>query len=279
MEGQRDMHEDEIDLREYMGVIMKRKKLVISICLVSVIAAAILSFRMPKVYEITSTVQLGKLDTLLISAQDAKAIMMNKNSLSSIVEGLKLGMTAEGLQKNIRIEDVDGTNLLKVTVSYPGVAMAFKINDAIVSPLMAQGRSLYQQRLGIIVERLKELDEEIAGTSEDIAKIQALIQGLPNTGSTPPLDISLRMILLQSTLPGYDRNLTFLRNQRNELKLMLDNAKVFMIFDAPVVPKNPVGSRMKQHIFMAGMFSLMFGVFLVFFLEYWHRPKKEDGSC
>jgi len=273
MENQQYIQEDEIDLRQYINVIIKRKKLILAIFLVSVVIASIVSLRMPKIYEITSTIQLGSVIELLIKNEDAKAIILNQNSLLTIIKDLNLKMLPDGLQKDIKISDMIGTSLLKIKITYPSVDMALKISDAIVNPLIAQGQIIYQERLAIVKERLKELDEEIKNSELDIARTQTLISGLPNFSNISQSDISLRIILLQNTLPNYESNLTGLRNQRNGLKLVLANAKDFKIFDAPIRPKYPVGLKKKQNVLIAGMFGLMFGVFLAFVLEFWQKSK------
>jgi capsular polysaccharide biosynthesis protein len=229
---------------------------------------------MPKIYEVTSTVQLGSVNEPLIKSEEAKAIMLNQNLLLSIINELSLKIGVEGLQKAIKISDVTGTNLLRIKVTYPRIDTAIKINDAIVNPLIAQGQVLYQERLAIINERLKELDLEIKNAESDIGRTQTLISGLPEATNIFQSDVSLRIILLQNTLPNYESNLTALRSQRNVLKLLLANAKSFKVFDVPVKPKYPIGPKKKQNVLIAGMFSLMFGVFLAFVLEFWQKSRK-----
>jgi uncharacterized protein involved in exopolysaccharide biosynthesis len=138
---------------------------------------------------------------------------------------------------------------------------------------------MYLQRLGIVNERLKELDEEIINAGDDIIRTQALISAAPDSSSAPQVDISLRIILLQNTLPDYERNLTSLRNQKNELKLLLDNSKPFKIYDAPIRPNNPVGPKIMQIVVIAGMVSLIFGISLALMLEFLQKPRKEAQKC
>jgi len=273
-----EIYEDEIDLREYVNVIIKRKKLILSIFLAAVVIAAIVSLMMPKIYEITSTIQLGNVNEVLIKNEDAKAIMLNQNSLSSIINDLNLKIKIESLQKDIKIGDVSGTNLLKIKITYPGIDTVLKINNAIVNPFIAQGQNIYQERLAIVNERLNELDGEIKNAEGDISRTQALISGLPNANNISQSDVSLRIILLQNTLPNYESNLTALRNQRNGLKFTLADAKDFKIFDAPIKPKYPIGPKKKQNVLIAGMLSLMFGVFLAFVLEFLQKGKEGRRS-
>jgi LPS O-antigen subunit length determinant protein (WzzB/FepE family) len=50
---------DEINLLQYFQVIWRKKFLIIAICLIAVIAAAIISYIMPPVYRVTASVILG----------------------------------------------------------------------------------------------------------------------------------------------------------------------------------------------------------------------------
>jgi capsular polysaccharide biosynthesis protein len=275
MENQQYLQENEIDLRDYINVVIKRKILILSIFLIAVVTAAIVSLLMPKVYEITSTVQLGNVNGLLISKEEAREIILNQNLLLSVVKKLNLKIDLENLKKNIKINDINGTNLLKIKIERVDIDTAFKINDAILNPLITQGQGIYQERLSLVNERLNELDAEIKNAEGDIGRTQNLISGLPNSNNISQSDISLRIILLQNTLPNYESNLTVLRNQRNGLKLSLAIAKDFKVFDSPIKPKYPVGPKKKQNVLIAGMLSLMLGVFLAFFAEYWKKSKSQ----
>lgn len=272
MENQQYIQEDEIDIGEYINVIIKRKKLILSIFLAAVVIASIVNLRMPKIYEITSTIQLGSVNEPLINNEEAKAIILNQNLLLSVINDFGLKMKIESLQKAIKISDIKGTNLLKIKMTCSGVDAVDKINDAIINPLILQGQKIYQERLAIINERIKELDAEIKSAEEDIFRTQNLISGLPGVNNTSQADVSLRIILLQNSLPNYEAILTSLRNIRNDFKLLLANSRDFKIFDAPIKSKHPTG--FKKNVFAAGMFSLMFGVFLVFILEFLQKRKK-----
>lgn len=276
MENQRHIEEDEIDVREYIGVIIKRKVLILAIFIAAVVIAVIVSPRPPKIYEITSTIQLGSIDGLLVKNENAKAMILNRNSLTSVINGLKLKTDADALRNDIEISDVKDTNLLKIRVTYPDIDEALKINDAIANPFIAEGQKIYRERLAIFNERLNELETEIKNSEEDIARTQTLISGLPNTGSVSQADISLRIILLQNTLPNYESNLSALRNQRNGLKLMLSDIKDFKVYDAPIKPRQPLEPKKNKNVIIAGVLSLMFGIFLSFVLEFWRKGKERE---
>ena len=153
--------------------------------------------------------------------------------------------------------------------------MAFKINDAIVNLLIVQGQNMYKEREFIMNGRLKELQGAVKNAEEDIVRTQNLIMGIPSSKDISQAEVSSRMIILQNTLPQYENNLTNLRNQRNDFQILLANSKDFKVFDAPIKTTNSVGPNKVQKVFIAGMLSLMLGVFLAFFMEFWNKNKEK----
>lgn len=273
METQQYIQEDEIDLREYIKVLIKRKKLILSIFLVSVAIAAVASLMMPKIYEVTSTLQIGILGEPLIRNEEAKAIILNQNALLSVAYQLGLKADLEKLKRIIRIREITGTNLIKVIITYPGIDTAIKINDAVINPFIAQGNAIYQKRLVIINERLVELDNDSQTVQKDINRAQNLMAGADSSGNISQSDISLRIIFLQNALPNYESHLEVLKSKKNELKLLLANAKDFKVFETPIRPEKPISPKKRQIVSLAGALSLIFGVFLAFFLEFWKKGK------
>ncbi|MBL7053940.1 hypothetical protein ISS06_01935 [Patescibacteria group bacterium] len=53
-------HEDEIDLRDYVNVIIKRKKEIISIFLIAIIISIVISFMLSPIYQASNLVKIGK---------------------------------------------------------------------------------------------------------------------------------------------------------------------------------------------------------------------------
>ena len=265
--------ENEIHLRDYINVMIKRRKTILVVVLTSVFTAIIANFLMPKVYEVSSAIQLGSFNGFLIGKDDAKEIILNNNSLLSVINELNLKTGAEALKKDIKIKDINGTNLIALLIAYHGFDTAVKINDAIVKPLISRGQSIYQERLALTNERLKELDAEIKNAEADIDRTQNLISGLPSASNISQSDVSLRIILLQNNLPNYESNLSALRNQRNGLKFLIADSKDFKIVDAPVRPQYPVSPNKTRNVAISGAISLMFGVFLAFFMEYWEKAR------
>ena len=269
MDNQQPIAEDEIDLREYIQVILKRKKLILAIFLASVFTAAVISLLLPKTYEISSTIQLGRINELLINNEEAKTLMLNQNLLQSIINDLNLDYSPQELEKNIKISEIKDTNLFRVKITGNDIDAAIKINNLLTSALIVRGQALYQKNIDIINERLNSLSSEIKSAVDDIGRTQALIAEAPIAKNISQSDVSLRVILLQNSLPNYESNLNDLRNQENAIKAILVNSREFKLFDSPIRPDSPLSRKIVLKTVIAGIFSLMIGIFLVFFINFW----------
>jgi len=150
------MDEQEVDLRDYINVLLKRKKLIIGITLAAIIIAGILSyFVLPKVYEASgsllvnpkeATVNLTSPEQLLsplsylpqISVATYKEIVKSKDIEKKVFDELDLSspphnFTLSGLDRMIKVENPANTTLIKVFVQYKDPVLAQKIAKNILN--------------------------------------------------------------------------------------------------------------------------------------------------
>ena len=81
-------YDDEINLMDYIKVIIKRKKIIISIFIICVAVGAIVNFqisRMPKVYRIDSTMRIGNIGGSLFSIEEIREKAKSRSLLQSII--------------------------------------------------------------------------------------------------------------------------------------------------------------------------------------------------
>ncbi len=246
------MQEDEIDLKECIKVLIKRKKLVLIIFIVLVVAAALANLWIPKVYEVTSTIQLGSIDGVLIKKEEAKDIILNQKLLLTIIKELDLKNGVDDLKKNITVCDVAMTDLLKIVIIYPDLNKAFKINETLANSLINQGRIIYQEQLSLAKKRLNELDEKI----KDINKKR-----------------NQKQIRLYEDSKVKD-NIIELWKQRNNLNVLIVKARDFEIIQ-PVNSMNQI-KRNAEKVLAAGVAILLLGVLSIFLFEFYQTDKKRE---
>jgi uncharacterized protein involved in exopolysaccharide biosynthesis len=150
------MDEQEVDLRDYINVLLKRKKLIIGITLAAIIIAGILSyFVLPKVYEASgsllvnpkeATVNLTSPEQLLsplsylpqISVATYKEIVKSKDIEKKVFDELNLSsppynLTLSNFDSMINVINPANTTLIKVFVQYKDPGLAQKIVKSILN--------------------------------------------------------------------------------------------------------------------------------------------------
>ena len=150
------MDEQEVELRNYINVLVRRKKLIIGITLVAVLVSGILSyFVLPPVYEASgsllvnpkgASVNITSLEDLLsplsylpqISVATYSVIIKSKDIEKKVFDELNLSsspynLTLSNFDSMIKVENPANTTLIKVYVQYKDPDLAQKIAKNILN--------------------------------------------------------------------------------------------------------------------------------------------------
>jgi uncharacterized protein involved in exopolysaccharide biosynthesis len=183
------MDEQEVELRNYINVLVKRKKLIIGITLVAVLVSGILSyFILPPVYEASgsllvnpkgASVNITSLEDLLsplsylpqISVSTYSVIIKSKDIEKKVFDELNLSsppynFTLSGLDSMINVINPANTTLIKVSVQYKDPDLAQKIAKEILNETLlyitdlntTQFQSSKSQLEGQFLSAKKELE-------------------------------------------------------------------------------------------------------------------------
>jgi capsular polysaccharide biosynthesis protein len=266
---QQPVYEDEIDLRELINVVIKRKKLILGIFFASVIITIIISFLIPRTYLSTAIIQTGIADTPLIKIAEAEQMIKTQDFLNSIIKELELKVEPENLKSAINLKEMKDTDLIQLEIGYQGMGTSYKLLRAIVGSFLAKNNELYQQRMDYFNQQMKELDSQINSVQSNITRTQELIQNLFSSGEISERDAGVKIILLQNTLPSYYDNLMNLSVEKNNLRLILIKSREFKLVD--LTKPKPIKPNKKLNVALAGVLSLMFATFLAFFIEFWQK--------
>ena len=297
------MEEKELQLRDYIKVILKRKKIILIIFFVAVFAATIVSFLMPKVYETSTVIKSGYVEEPIIKYEKAKEMIMNSEVLSQVIA--KAGIEIEVsdiLRRNIvRIEEIKDTQSFKVTVQYSDPQKTKEIAEIIGKIYVEEGQKLYQKRINLVKKELETVETTMKNAAKIIARIgksknknEDLINDIKNsiTKEVETLDkvpgarrsykvkdhfselkTHLDVLLLIDNY--YLNNLaqlfntnSNLLNKKENIESILTKAEEFKILFSPSLPEFPIKPNKKLNISISAFIALFLGFFLVFFQEY-----------
>jgi len=180
-----EIQEEEIDLREYINVLLKRKGIIILIFLIAVITAAIVSFFIIEpVYQANTviTVSKPKIGNSIVSEpslEDYKNLITDNVLEEELIQKLNLDktlieVTPYDLERMITIELPKGTNLIKMNLQASEPKLTKDIINTWATLFVEKNKRLYFDEVKMaktdIEEKLKLAEQDFFEIEEKLMK-------------------------------------------------------------------------------------------------------------
>lgn len=250
-----NVREDEINLYDYWKVIVKRKTLIIGLFLAAVLASAIISLLMPKIYRGEVVLTL-----LVLSPKELIAIGGNKEILPTThhsITDIKLNILKDSTDKLQVIIEAKNMDDIPAAV----VEIIKHINN-----IPHVNRSIEEER-----QRLLKQSEELSIVIEQSNKLAETYEKLLKAGRYVPIDFSPAGFYPVDLR----KRISDMKVEKFNIEQALNRPKGVEMIEKPYILKNPVKPNIKKNIILAGIVSLFSGVFLAFFMEYVERMRKQ----
>jgi len=198
------LQEQELSLRDYVEVIKRRKKTILLIFLIAIIGSAVLSFVLPPVYQVESTIKIGQIMDLstfekipIESAVASAQFLQGPGLLTDAIRDLNLPFTLKKLRKRvsaepigqeedlveIRIEMADPPQALstsrylaaELVERHHQIKLEHEDKTALLAQYDEQVKGLYEQLTLVDIHRkeiLTEYDAQIKGINEQLTEIK-----------------------------------------------------------------------------------------------------------
>lgn len=186
-----EIQEEEIDLREYINVLLKRKGVIILIFLIAVITAALVSyFYLKPVYQASTILMISKPKyqvelepkiqtqfTPEVSLATYESLIKDREIEEEVIKKLNLdqppyGFTPDSLQGMITIESLKNTNLIKMSLQAGEPKLAKDIANVWAELFIEKNKDLNLQESkeaqGFIEEQLKISNQNLSTIEEEI---------------------------------------------------------------------------------------------------------------
>ena len=238
-----EIQEEEIDLREYINVLLKRKGVIVLIFLIAVITAAIVSyFVLQPVYEadVVITVSEPKVKNSLvdeISLEEYKNLIKDIEIEEELIQKLNLNepplkLTPYDLEQILIIELPKDTNLIKMSIQTSNSKLCKDILNTWATLFVDKNKRLYfdeVKKAKVSVEdRLKHAEQDFYEIEEKLLKFNETdnvktMEDEIEYKTTKILDFKPRLIVIQLSLEkekaGKEYIVTAISKQEKILKL------------------------------------------------------------
>ncbi len=234
------MEEKEVDLRDYIRVIRKRKKVILLIFFIAVIASAVVSSLLPSVYKATLAIKIGDIidvDTLekelietpIITSQFLKG----PQTLEKTIKDLKLPYSLGELRKKVSVEPVRETeDLVQIEAEVSNPSEAVNIVNYLANELLERHKEikrLYENKKEI----LARYDEQIGDINKELDEIEESKKGISVGYDEQIKDIDKELDEIKESkkeiLARYDENIQGINSQLTSSKNEIDNLEKEMV--------------------------------------------------
>jgi len=201
------LEEKEVDLRDYIRVIKKRKKVILLIFFIAIIVSAVVSFVLPPVYEVTSTIKIGKIvdvDTLekepIESQAGASGLLKSPQFLGGAIKELNLPFTIKELREKISVEPVMETeDLVQIKMETKNPSQGLSIMNYLSDKLVqrdAEIKKKYESEKELLArydKEIKKINEELNKTENNIKEMEKEEKRLEIASENVSREIEKRM--------------------------------------------------------------------------------------
>jgi uncharacterized protein involved in exopolysaccharide biosynthesis len=261
---------DEINLMDYIKVILRRKWLILSVFVLAIIAAGIFSFVSPKIYRAETILEIGHTRGAKIEA------------LAQIVEKLELGVYRELIEarldipKNLKIESENprGANFLIIKAESAEPKLAKTVLEEINNLISVEHQEKIKVEKELLEKDIERLKTKIASSEEEKKNIEAQIEILEKIPFEEQTLIS--QFVLFSTKERLEAKKQGIENvylQISDFKRSLEDIRPTKVVKSPTISEEPIKPRLALNMSIAGILGIFFGTFLAFLQEFLQKNK------
>ncbi len=291
MENQTIQNNDseEIDLRQMVEVLLKRKKIIILFTVIAALAALLVSLVMPKVYKTSLALEIGTISKDGSSFQlieETKQVVgkINNDVYGSAIRQ-KLGISQNDYPKITAIDATD-TNIITLFAesSNPDIAKKVldEINDQIISsqqPAFDAAKKNLEDNITIENNNINRLSKEIELLNVEISAYQKQINFFENSGSSDIgsqfMVLNLNNALQQDRQEIENLNLAINDSSRriSSLQSSLAMIKPTTVIKPSIVSEKPVSPKIMLNVIIGAILGLFVGIFAAFAADWWKQGK------
>ena len=266
---------DEIDLMDYVKVLIKRKWLILVIFFGAAIVAGVFSFLMPKVYKIDALLEIGQMVEKRETVEAPRQVVEKiEGDVYGIFVREKLEIPKTEYPK-IKAENPKDTRLIMLMIESAKPEDAKNILEEINNLILAEHQEKIKVKRELIEKDIERIKIKVASFQEEKknleAKVEALQKVLPYQ-ETPGSQFAL--FDTKEKLEAKKQEIENLYLQINSLERSLEDIQSTKIVKSPTISEKPVKPRPALNIVIAGVLGLFIGIFLAFGKEWWEKSQK-----
>ena len=268
--GNCDAHRDDImNFYNLWKVLAKRKMIIIAIFLISVLGAAIFCYTRPPIYRLETYAKLSLMSKELMQKDLMRKETPTAKDLASMIGKIDREKKAIIFSKSAdeiteaKIDDMKGTtDKFKITIeSHNRENLPAALQELIeYIENIREIKNDYEKIISEIDEKINNVNEAVIKNDFHIKEIEKRLN------SSKLLPVGFDPVEINNKIVD-------LKMEKYRLEQERQSYKPIQLLEEPFISNNPVNPRKAMIMAIAGMVSLLFGILLAFFAEYYERAR------
>ena len=262
--------EDEINLIDYIKVVLKRKRLIFGIALGAAIIAGSLSYITPKTYEINTILEVGQMEEFI------------PESPTQLVEKIKNGNYDETIKTKLNIEiipliDISSpadTRLVIMSIKSQEPDNAKKILEELENLILEKHQKKFNLQKNILLDDKKRIKNKISSLENEKKILEEKVKYLTSLMARTPSPTN--QFLLSEAKISSEKKKSEIEEQHlelNSIERKLNSYEATNVIKEPLIPTTPTGSGIVMNTAIALIFGIFIGTILAFSVEWWKKEK------
>ncbi|QZA32876.1 Wzz/FepE/Etk N-terminal domain-containing protein [Hydrogenibacillus sp. N12] len=262
---------DEIELIDLIRIIWKHRLLVVIVPILFGVAAYGISLWMKPTYESSAQIVLSNMDDPVYSdAENAKALLLSRDTLAPIMEELDLPFHGVGdFKKTLQVEGQ--SKRIAITMKYHDPKVAQAVVDRIVKHFMEQSNAAYLEKRKLVEEMRSSLLQLQQATQESLARNKAALASIEANPHLSNEEKDITRARLIDYISRDEYSLKDFIQQIQQIDQQLLSMKEAQIIEQPTLPRRPVAPKKGLNAIIGFVLGLMLAFVYVFIRAYFEQ--------
>jgi capsular polysaccharide biosynthesis protein len=269
------MDEQEVELRDYIKVLVKWKKLIVGLTILAILISGVLSyFVLPSVYKGSALIQPSQISSnLILNSSEIQAQIKSSSFIQKLSDDLNVSFGE--INSGINVSIPQNSNFVVVDFESKDKELIMEFFDKLLSELDTINKYSYGNQMDSIKLKIMTLSKQLELLNNEESLIMKRIQQLEQGGTVKSENFLEYFVLLDLNTSALIKKIE-LENEINDLNAQLKMSHEYMYLSQPSILDTPIKPNKKLNVVIAGVAALFFSILLAFFLEYWYGAKSEN---
>lgn len=263
--------DSEIDLRDVLSVLWRRRRLIAGIFLAFVVVAGVIALAMAPVYRVSSIIAVGNFgDPIYTSPVSARSIMLSDEFLLEVLEGIRPADPRgfADFKESVRVVSIkDSDRLIEISIETTRREEGLKAVEMMVSLFANRSLDSYDINKRILTGQLAEVQESIKSKDMEIDLAYEALEGIRNSSGSSDVQSEMRFSRTLDRLGDMETQRYALMDRSLDLQKQLELLKHLEVVQPAKEPVSPIRPRKVLILAIGGMLGLLAGLLGAFLWE------------